>query len=457
MQYIDTGARNADEALGTWLVEVLAEPVSELRFQSGFFAVEALGVFVPTLHALASDDRVVRLLIGSNSPGTAAADVRLLVEHVGLPRSNGQLGVVRYSNAFFHPKVYHLRRSDGSSCAYVGSANLTPPGLRSQHIEAGVLLDTRAGDPPLLLERIATAIDDWFDVARDGLYLVNDAQAVDDLEDEGILAHGPPPSASSGGSGNGNGDGPTLPSLHPLVALPSTPAPPTLATTGGTVYPSAASGAGGASAVKEDFPGYLLFAPDALAPTQGANALSGSALPGNSAGLILRLNNDSARHFGGTPGTANVSVPVATLSTLRFGIRGTGNYPQRPRAEYQLVIRYIAETTTLAPPDPVNTNVMAYGFLSGETGHGDVRLVVPAAVKYLAAAIEDAGLPVPQSGHVALLEWPTVAAPLFRLSFIEEGSALYSQTEELYDDAAASHHLVGDGACWLPPGLSPSW
>jgi hypothetical protein len=44
------------------------------------------------------------------------------VKALGLPRQNACLGIVRYDQGFFHPKTYHLRRSDGSQCAYVGSA-----------------------------------------------------------------------------------------------------------------------------------------------------------------------------------------------------------------------------------------------------------------------------------------------------------------------------------------------
>ena len=54
---------------------------------------------------------------------------------------------------------------DGSEAAYVGSANLTPPGL-SLHVEAGILLDSNDGDPASILREIATAIDAWFTGSR---------------------------------------------------------------------------------------------------------------------------------------------------------------------------------------------------------------------------------------------------------------------------------------------------
>jgi hypothetical protein len=45
--------------------------------------------------------------------------------------------VLHFRAGFFHPKVFHFERADGSATAYVGSAN--PHWLRSHflHVEAG--------------------------------------------------------------------------------------------------------------------------------------------------------------------------------------------------------------------------------------------------------------------------------------------------------------------------------
>ena len=204
MRYIDSGSRDVDQALGSWLANVLEEPIAEVRFQSGFFVTEALGILLPTFQVLASGNRLVRILIGSNRPGTFRDDVLRLVELLRLPRPNAGIGIVCYGNAFFHPKVYHLRRSDSSQCAYVGSANLTPPGLTSQNIEAGLLLDTRENDPVDVLNSIAAAIDEWFTVGREGFHLVTDAGAVEQLVNEGILATAPPAPPPSTGRGGGD-------------------------------------------------------------------------------------------------------------------------------------------------------------------------------------------------------------------------------------------------------------
>src|SRR5438876_8143182 len=75
---------------------------------------------------------------------------------------------------------------------------------------------------------------------------------------------------------------------------------------------------------------------------------------------------------------------------------------------------------------------MAYGMQPGDTGHGDVRMLVPSSVRGLSSAIRSARKPLPQLGHVALLEWPTMNEKSeFRFSLLEPGGELFWQTERL--------------------------
>jgi len=372
---------------------------------------------------------------------------------VGIPRSNAALGVMKYSNAFFHPKTYHLRRADGSQAAYVGSANLTPQGL-ALHVEAGILLDTRTGDSDTVLNDIAAAVDAWFTNTPAGFHLVDDRAVIDQLAAEEVLLLTPPPRPPR--SSTGGSVAPTASLAHPTLQTMMT-----LPTFASTVAPQPQVPVPGSSAAPPTvatphagFPQYLLFDPSATTPTQGAGALTGATLPSDATGLIIRLNRDSARHFAGRPGTANISIPVATISTLRFGLY-QGKY-QRPRAEYRLLLRYIGQGGTIAIA-PVNTNIMAYGFALGETGHGDIRMLVPVHVRALTQQVTDSGMPVPVEGNLAILEWPTTASPDFRLTFLEPVSQLYQQAAGLFATAEAASQLVGDGACWLPAGLSPTW
>jgi hypothetical protein len=234
MRYIDSGSRESEQTFGFWLQEVLGDDISEVRWQSGFFNEEALGYFVPALEGLSQTNGVVRVLIGSNAPGgTPRDDVIRLVELIGLPRRNANLGVVRYGNAFYHPKTYHFRRTDGSQCAYVGSSNLTAQGA-ALHTEAGLTLDSRNGDPIEVLEAIASAVDVWFDEHREGVNYISAAGDVDALVTNGVLTLAAPPPAPpgppdqpTGGSGEGPGEespaGKLGPILNPLIEVPALP------------------------------------------------------------------------------------------------------------------------------------------------------------------------------------------------------------------------------------------
>jgi hypothetical protein len=85
-------------------------------------------------------------------------------------------------------------------------------------------------------------------------------------------------------------------------------------------------------------------------------------------------------------------------------------------------------------------------------------MLVPANVKTLAQRIRTAGEQVPQDGEVALLEWPTTNENHeFRLTFLKHNSDLFKQANGLFIQAQGSDSTVGDGACWLPNGISPEW
>jgi hypothetical protein len=155
MRYIDSGSRTRAEALGAWLEKNVLHDheLQQLRWQSGFFSADALGYFAAPMSRLRTFDGVFHALIGSNDSKTSVADAKALLAAAGAPRKNQQLGIVQFANAYFHPKTIHIVRKNKSSAAYVGSANLTGPGLTGMHVEAGLLLDTDKGD------ELAIAID----------------------------------------------------------------------------------------------------------------------------------------------------------------------------------------------------------------------------------------------------------------------------------------------------------
>lgn len=428
--------------------------MTELRWQSGYYSADGLGPFIPTLQRLSANNLLVRAVIGSNDSCTLQAHVADLVTAIGLPRVQAQLGIASYAAGLFHPKTYHIRRDDGSQAAYVGSSNLTAPGLGGQNIEAGLIIDTREGDDTAVLDAVAHGVDGWFNPIRPGLEPIINANDVNRLQAQGLLAAAPPPPPPRPPVPPGAHLGPAaaLPALRPLVVLPRRGVAPIVVAAPAPLGPPAVLPA---AVPQNPFPPYVLFAPGQATPTAGATALSGANLPGGYVGLVFRLNQDSARHWRGGSGTANISIPVPTVTTLRFGMY-QGRY-LRPRAEFDFLIRYVHPAGDLRA-NPGQTNIMVYGFAPGETGHGDVRLVVskPPADD-IRQRIQNVGRPLPQADDVGVLEWPTFADPCIRLTLLERNSPLFNQCAGMLAAADAAGQIVGKGACWLPPGVIPPW
>ena len=188
MKYIDNGTGDPrEDALFTWLRDVLTEDVVGIRWQSGFFEASVLGVFMPTLQRLAEGAQDAIVLIGSNEGGTQSSAVHQLVDVLGLPRPNARLGVVSYADGFYHPKTIHVCYHSGREVAYVGSANMTSRGINGLNIEAGIVFDTDEGDPVELPTRIRLATDRWFVSHPEGLFEVEGHHDVSQLEGRGIL------------------------------------------------------------------------------------------------------------------------------------------------------------------------------------------------------------------------------------------------------------------------------
>lgn len=224
MRYLDSSARRAEDALGSWLeAQVLDGNVAALRWQTGFFGGEILDYFAPSMARVRACGGPLRVLIGSNNGITRSKDLAQLLLLAGPPRAERRVGVVSFTGGFYHPKTIHIRRADGSAAAYVGSANLTKNGVASVNIEAGIILDTRDGDDAGCLADIAAAVDWWFAGKREGMTLVRGQGEIDALIKAGVLDRPlPPPVAPTEGkmkSRHGS-------RLKPLVKLPKPkPAP----------------------------------------------------------------------------------------------------------------------------------------------------------------------------------------------------------------------------------------
>ena len=452
VRYLDSGSRDPSQALGTWLSEQLDASVGSLRIQSGFFSVDALPTIDSALQRLCENQGTIDLVVGSNDGGTVSRHLSALIEAMQMPRAGSRLAIVYYKGSYFHPKTYHLGRADGSQAAYVGSANFTMPGVSARHVEAGLVLDTRQGDSPDILNQIATASQDWFNGTRVGVEIIGGPADVERLLVEGLIRSNPAPRvAAAAGAG---GKLPQRPTLAPLFV------PPPLKGPANDVAPDAISPETAPAAIylpsiqrTPPYPPYMQFSPDDEGVTRGIEALSGSGL-GTAVGLIMRLSRDNDRHWREAPGTANISIPVSTASTLRFGLFGPRS---RPRAEFGLRLRHIDDQGTIGPVDG-ETNVMSFGFTPGDVGHQDLRMVLPRPpIAEMRRRLIATGRPLPKAGDLALLEWPITGDPTFRLTTLKPDSELGKKVAEIWGAATAAGETVSRGACWMPQAVSPEW
>lgn len=352
MRYVDTGSRDPKHALGTWLSDALMgqTPVVAARVQTGYFGADALGYCESTLQALALSDGHTRLLVGSNDGLTPRETVADLLKVVGQPRSGLQVGVVSFQSGLFHPKVFHLQRADGSSTAYVGSANLTVPGTSGKNVEAAVILDTMQGDPQSVLGEIADAVDAWFIEQRPGLYPVSVDADLDPLVTAGVLGvPAPPRTPRTVKPANGGGQlqqaGHSLKQLVALPAIQTSLTPKPTATPGPGGQPL-----GGAPPGQSSTPSTSASSATPVQPTAPTHAAAvkhwGKVLPasdaqrkatGNQSGAIAltqgdyRHRIDQTDYFRNdlfaqqtwTPGTANTGQPVeSTKVPMHVTING---------------------------------------------------------------------------------------------------------------------------------------
>lgn len=360
MRYIDSGSRNPQDALGTWLGSELigVTPPAALRVQTGFFGSDALGYFDDALTALEQTDGHTRFLVGSNDGQTPRGAVADLLAVAGQPRIGMRLGVVSFQTGYFHTKIVHIRRADGSSTACVGSANLTGSGITSLHVEAGIVLDSKAGDPEDVLDSIAHAVDAWFTPARPGLYEVATNADLDALVQANVLGVAQPsrPKRTVHPAAKPSGAGATAPghSLKPLVAAPpvQTPLPAKPSPGGGGASPAAGGGTSspGDQQTSSATPASPSLEPATPTPPSKATAAKhwGKTLSdsdaqrkktGNQRGAITLVQGDYRGRIDQTnyfrtelfsqltwvPDMANTGAPIET-ATVPMNVTIDGNY-----------------------------------------------------------------------------------------------------------------------------------
>lgn len=378
MRYVDTGSRDPKHALGTWLTEVLMGDASvvAVRVQTGYFGADALGYCESALQVLAKSDGHTRLLVGSNEGQTPRATIADLLKIAGAPRSGLRVGVVSFQSGLFHPKVFHFQRGDGSSTAYVGSANLTVPGASGQNVEAAMILDSKQGDPQSVLTEIADAVDAWFIEQRSGMYPVSLDADLDPLVAAGVLGVPAAPRTPRNlqpakGGGQQQQPGHSLKQLvaMPPIQTPLTPKPAPSPVTGGQAP-------GGSS------PGH------AIATTSGSSTTTQAQLTVVKRWYKLLHRSDVSRLGAG-------SNPQGAI-TLTQGPRMKGHAQHPINHETYFRSEFFADGQWVLQPDgtrevaAVTVDIVIYG-----ESRGSYEL----QVRY------SAGLVSEQGNRTALLHW----------------------------------------------------
>lgn len=218
MKYLNSATQQPKDAVGHWMHSENPADIDHLRFKSGYFTLNGLSSFKAIIGHITASKGSITAVIGANGKDTIQSDLDALLDLIQHPSANSRVAVAGFSNALFHPKVYHLTRTDGSQLAYVGSANLTPAGITGLNIETGILLDTRDGDNPVALNEIASSIDGWFTAPLLTQSNVIGSKAdIAQLVADGLLGVTPPTRQNSGTPTSGKSK---RPSLKPLFSPP---------------------------------------------------------------------------------------------------------------------------------------------------------------------------------------------------------------------------------------------
>ena len=226
-KYIDSANEQKIEYVRAWLDDNVVSGIRSFRTQSGYYSWNAVLPFEKILSGVARSGHLVAFVLGANDGQLDAGDLQ---KTLGIIQQHPccRLTVVSFTNAEFHPKTYHITRSDNSETALIGSGNFTSNGI-SLNVEAAIILDSSQGDDPLLLKRVADAIDTWATATEDeGAYQVVSQKDIDDLKASDII--GVPtvrqhPGGKTPGAKNG-GKSVTKSRIHIWKTPYSKPSPP---------------------------------------------------------------------------------------------------------------------------------------------------------------------------------------------------------------------------------------
>ncbi|MBW3595923.1 MAG: hypothetical protein KY475_01460 [Planctomycetes bacterium] len=159
MRYLDTGRRNPQSFLGSWLQKYLAPEIRSFEAQFGYFEFGGLRPFATSLRSAAENGASVHPVLGSNHRHLAESSLIEVLAVIGGIR-DASVTVVAFSNALFHPKVGLVEKANGHSACLIGSGNLTAAGI-SRNVEALLTLDTEEDVCGDIVAEVREAIAYW--------------------------------------------------------------------------------------------------------------------------------------------------------------------------------------------------------------------------------------------------------------------------------------------------------
>ncbi len=179
--------KDKSQSLAGWLLGINASLVHSVHVQSGYFSDGGLELIKPLLEGVKYNDGEAFIVVGANDKGTSEEDAQALLQAVS-QINKGRCGLCVYGGALFHPKVIHIGFIDGSSAAYVGSANLTEQGAL-RNLEAALVLSSQEDDPAEVLDSIKASVQDWFFEDSQVFYELNE-EVIKRLVKRNILGKG---------------------------------------------------------------------------------------------------------------------------------------------------------------------------------------------------------------------------------------------------------------------------
>lgn len=409
MRYLDSGRRRRTDTLFDWL-DSEVDTARTVRVQTGYFSAPVLEYFEERLLVATSNaGGSLSLVTGGHVGATTTEDIRWLVNFLERLRtpSRGVAVVLGDPAVIHHAKTYHVARRDGSSTALVGSPNLTPSGAMS-NIESALVLDTRAGDDPTVLQSVADATDEWFDHGRQPFTVPLDLRAAALLTAYGVAERRTAPRrVAAHGSGRphlgGVADLPDLPRrARRRSARPaSSPVPQgaTLPTMGGTGQPFA-DGTPRWKGAPVEFP---QGAVGVLKPVPRSEVARISDTPPAPGTVALAL------------GIPSQHLPWATEddtgSDLRLDVVAEARLSSRP---------HDSASSGLSTSQP---NITYEGTASGTRTHRDLRLNIHRGVAdgLRRLALEHA-VPLPEATDLVVVEFADTVPLLVRLTFVTRAS-----------------------------------